>query len=98
MFSMACGAVRREHLVRMVKRPIVASPASLIAGFRAETAGFFHMARAASLGQYRMACGHFPAAVNTIVAVDRKPSQPDQRQSRHANRQKETQTPKRMRP
>ncbi len=86
MFSMTRCAVRGKQLVRVMNGAVVASFASLVAGFRAENAGFFHMARAALLGQYGMAHGHLPAAVNVIVAGQPVPGQPDNRERRHSDR------------
>ena len=43
MLSMTRCAVRRKQLVRMMNGTIVASLASLVAGFGAENAGFFYV-------------------------------------------------------
>jgi hypothetical protein len=94
---MASGTVRRKGLVRVMNRTIVASLAGTVARLRAEKAGFFHMAGAAAFGQHSMARRHFPAAVNSVVASNRKPPKPNQRQYRHANRQNKSQSPERMR-
>ena len=52
MFRMTGGAVRGKQLVRVMNGAVVASLASLVAGFGAENAGLFYVTRAALLGQY----------------------------------------------
>src|SRR5580700_1509415 len=83
MLSMTGCAVRRKQLVRVMNGAVVASLASLIACFGAENAGLFYMTRAALFGQYGMAHGHLPAAVNVIVAGQPVPGQPDNRERRY---------------
>ena len=94
---MSRGAIRRKYLVRVVDRTIVASFASAIAGLGAENSSFFHVAGAASFGKHGMARRQFPAAVHPVVASNRKPPKPNQRQYRYANRQNKSQSPERMR-
>ena len=85
MFSMTRRAVRGKQLVRVVNGAVVAGFAGLVAGFGAENAGLFYVARAALLGQYSMARGHLPAAVDVIVAGQPVPGQPDNRERRHTD-------------
>jgi hypothetical protein len=77
MLSMASGAIRCKHLVRVVNRPIVAGLASAVARFGAEYTGFFHVAGAAAFSENSMARRHLPAAVNPVVASNRKPPKPN---------------------
>lgn len=97
MLAMARGAVGREHLVRVVNRPVVAGLAGRVACLRAEYASLFQVAGAASLGEHSMARRHLPAAVDPVVASNRKPPKPNQRQYWYAYRQNKTQSPERMR-
>src|SRR5271156_6779832 len=73
MLSMTRGAVRGKQLVRVMNGTVVASLASLVAGFGAENPGLFYVTRAALLGQYGMAHGHLPAAVDVIVPAQAIP-------------------------
>ena len=85
MLSMTGGTIRGKQLVRVVNGAVVASLASLVAGFCAENTRLFYMTRAALLGQYGMAHGHLSAAVNMTVAGQPIPGQPDNRERRHAH-------------
>jgi len=86
MLSMTGRALRGKQLVRVVNGAVVASLASLVAGFGAENAGLFYVTRATLLGQYGMARGHLPAAVDVIVTGQPVRGQPDDRERRHAHR------------
>ena|SRR5271155_2359047 len=86
VLSMTGCAVRGKQLVRVMNGSVVASLASLVVRFGAENAGLFYVTRAALLGQYGVAHGHLPAAVNVIVAGQPVPGQPDNRERRHTDR------------
>src|ERR1700728_2885850 len=92
MLAMARGAIRRENLVRVVNGAVVASLAGAVAGLGAENGDLFHVAGAATFGQHGMARRHFAAAVYAVVASNREPPEPDQRQYRYAHRQNKTQS------
>ena len=86
MLSMTRCAVGGKQLVRVVNGAVVASLASLVARFGAENARLFYVTRAALLGEYGMAHGQLPAAVDAVVAGQPVPGQPDDRERGHTDR------------
>ena len=66
---------------------VVAGFAGLVAGFGAENAGLFYVARAALFGKYGMARGHLPAAVDVSIASQAIPPEPDNRERGQSDRQ-----------
>jgi|ERR1700684_2917039 hypothetical protein len=97
MLAMASGTVRSKYLVRVVNRAVVASFASTVARFGAENPSLFHVTGAAAFAQHSVARRHLPAAVNPVVARNRKPPKPNQRKYWHGQRQNKPQSPERMR-
>jgi hypothetical protein len=96
MFCMARGAARREKLIRVMQRRVMAGIATFISGPGAERAHLRHMARAASRAEHPMRRGHSSAAINSVVASQRVPTQPQQRDHRQCDGQNETQAPERV--
>ncbi len=97
VFLVARRALRSERLIRVVDGAVVAGLASLVAGLGAESGGLFHVARAALFGENCMTRGHLAAAINAIISGESVPSQPDNRERRNTNGEKEAQAPKGMR-
>ena|SRR5580658_29279 len=73
MFCVARGAGRRENLIRVMQRRVVARTATLVARFCAEYARLLHMAGIAPRCEHRMRCGHPAATINAVVARQRVP-------------------------
>ena len=82
MFRVAGGAIRREHLIGMVRGPIMTSEAGPIARLRAERVSIPNVAFATPCREDCMSGGHLAAAIHAIVASKRGPGQPDDRQRR----------------
>ena len=93
VFCMASRTGRREKLIRMVQRRVVAGIAALIAGLGAERAHLRHVTRTAPRAQHSMRRRHFAAAINSVVASQRVPAHPQQRNQRKRDGQNETQAP-----
>ena len=90
-------ARRRERLVLMVRRRVVARKTSLIAGVFEESSSFFRMAQVALLREHGMCLRQGAAGISlpaTFHALHRKPEQSNHR---HDNGQPKSPTPQRMR-
>ena len=76
VFLVARRAIRRERLIRVVNRPIVARFAGLVGRFGAELASLLHMAGITLGGKHDVRGGNPAAAVYLIVAKESVPAKP----------------------
>src|SRR5579862_9035551 len=76
MLFVAAGTVRRENLVVVMERSIVASQAGPVAGFLVEEASYLHMAGIAFCGQKSVVRGHLARAIDAPVAANGMPGDP----------------------
>lgn len=97
MLDVAGSAGRCEGLIGVMQRGVVARIARLVGGLGAERTRFFQVAGAALCRQHRVSGGHFAAAIETAVAGERIPAQPQQCNCRNADGKYGTQTPEGMR-
>lgn len=96
MLDVAGSAGRREGLIGVMERRVVASIARLVGGLGAERARFLQVARAALRCEHPVSGGHFAAAVDSIVASERVPAQPQQRNHWNAYGKYRAQAPEGM--
>jgi len=76
VFLVARRAIRREGLIRVVNRTIVARFATLVRRFGAELASLLHMACITLSGKHGVRGGNAATAVDVIVAKQSVPTEP----------------------
>src|SRR5215469_13237142 len=91
MLLMARRAIRRECLIRVVNRAIMAGKARLIARPRAKRARRLHVARIASRHEHRVRGGEFAPAVDSLISCQATPRKPLYRE--HGRRHREPEAP-----
>lgn len=76
MFFMARRAIRRENLIGVMNRAVMARFAALIVGVGTERASFLNMAGVALVGEDGVRLRNPTTTVDVIVASHREPTQP----------------------
>ena len=77
-----CAIGWRQIEPRMVDRAVVAVEASAVGGFGGKGAGLLEVAGGAFLFQDGMGAGHAATGVNTMIAREAAPSDPNEREER----------------
>jgi hypothetical protein len=93
MLFVARSAIRRENLVRVMDRTVMARFAALIGCPGAEHASLLQMASATFLGKNGVRTRNSSAAINVVVASEGVPTQPQNCGQRNGNGQNESQAP-----
>jgi hypothetical protein len=97
MLDVARSADGCKGLIGVMQRSVVASAARLVGRLGTERIHLFQVARTALRREHSVCGGHFAAAIDAIVASERAPTQPQQRNRRNGYGKYGAQTPEGMR-